>query len=83
MLLKKMTAKPRKSERVAAYLYRMPMSVKEVLKHGDGNLYPICPRCTMTVEREYMRYCDRCGQRLAWGYLEIASTVSSSHIKHI
>lgn len=78
MLLKKMIVKPHNSERVAAFLYRMPMPVKEVLKHADGNAYPVCPRCAATVDREYMRFCDRCGQRLAWEYFEIVSVVSNA-----
>lgn len=28
--------------------------------------YPICPRCGITFEREYQKYCDRCGQCLNW-----------------
>ena len=49
--------------------YRAPMMVREVMifshrfeKYG----YYVYPRCQITVEREFMNYCDRCGQRLAW-----------------
>ena len=28
--------------------------------------YPVCPRCKTTMEREYMAYCSRCGQKLDW-----------------
>ncbi len=28
--------------------------------------YPVCPRCGITMEREYQTYCDRCGQCLDW-----------------
>ena len=26
----------------------------------------VCPRCGITMEREFMKYCDRCGQCLDW-----------------
>lgn len=28
--------------------------------------FPVCPRCDITMEREYQFFCDRCGQRLDW-----------------
>lgn len=29
----------------------------------------VCPRCHITLEREFLAYCDRCGQHLGWkGY---------------
>ncbi len=31
---------------------------------GEG--YYVCPRCGVSLEREFMAYCDRCGQRLGW-----------------
>ena len=31
--------------------------------------YPVCPRCGVSVERDFQSYCDSCGQRLDWkGY---------------
>ena len=52
--------------------YRQAMSVKEILvfasSEGDAGYY-VCPRCSITLDREFMAYCDRCGQRLGWhGY---------------
>lgn len=29
-------------------------------------LYYLCPCCGILLPREYMRYCDNCGQRLCW-----------------
>ena len=52
--------------------YRMPMQVRQVVLFHDGNSYPLCPRCDCTIEREYMRYCDRCGQRLNWSAFSFA-----------
>jgi transcriptional regulator with XRE-family HTH domain len=37
--------------------------------------YPICPRCKITMNREYQAYCDRCGQRLWWKNYAKASAV--------
>lgn len=37
--------------------------------------YPVCPRCSTTLEREYQRYCDRCGQRLDWHALDRAEVI--------
>lgn len=33
---------------------------------GETGACPVCPNCTITLEREYQSYCDRCGQKLAW-----------------
>lgn len=49
-----------------ALSYRMPMEVTDVRLHGQSDGYPVCPRCDKTVEREFMCFCDRCGQRLDW-----------------
>ena len=49
--------------------YRTELLIKEVLVFPNGYAYYICPRCGMTLEREFMAYCDRCGQHLGWkGY---------------
>jgi len=46
--------------------YRTPLQVCELLLCRDRCYYPICPRCKCSIEREYMSFCDRCGQRLGW-----------------
>ncbi len=46
--------------------YRRPMAVTEVMIYWNGAGYYICPRCRITLEREFMAYCDRCGQCLDW-----------------
>ncbi len=46
--------------------YRIPMAVCEVCLFSDGNAFPVCPRCGLTLEREYQPFCDRCGQALDW-----------------
>ena len=46
--------------------YRMPLAVQEVRVFPNGDSYPVCPKCKSTLEREYMNFCDRCGQKLDW-----------------
>ena len=46
--------------------YRLPCSVREIRVFSNGDSYPVCPKCNMTLEREYMNFCDRCGQKLDW-----------------
>lgn len=42
-----------------------------VLKSGLGeSLYYLCPGCNIFLPREYMRFCDCCGQRLGWDAVE-------------
>lgn len=52
--------------------WRIPMPVTElkVLPDCHGRpAYYVCPRCGLTMEREFPSFCDRCGQRLGWrGY---------------
>ncbi len=50
----------------SAASYRKAIAVTEILMFPDGDTYPCCPRCQMSLDREYMRYCDRCGQLLGW-----------------
>lgn len=55
------------------FSYRVGMRVTEVMVFkssftGETGYY-VCPRCRITLEREFMCFCDRCGQRLDWkGY---------------
>ena len=46
--------------------YRFPKPVKKVLLLPNNDSYPLCPRCGFSLEREYMAFCDRCGQHLTW-----------------
>ena len=48
-----------------ALSYRSPFPVKE-FHIRCKNVYPICPRCRTPLDREYMHFCDRCGQQLDW-----------------
>jgi len=49
--------------------YRLPMMVRELMVFPNSTVptsFYVCPRCHITVEREFMAYCDRCGQCLDW-----------------
>lgn len=54
--------------------YREPMVVKEKYAYwshlyGGYTTFPICPRCGVSFEIEYINYCSSCGQKLKWlGY---------------
>lgn len=48
--------------------YRIPRKIQAKRVLGEYAL-PICPQCQNTLNREFQRYCDRCGQNLSWnGY---------------
>ena len=49
----------------AAESYRKPALVTHLRIYGT-TVYYICPNCNITMEREFMSFCDRCGQRLNW-----------------
>ncbi len=51
---------------ISAEEYRTPLKVTKTILFRSGDGFPVCPRCDITIEREYMRFCDRCGQQLDW-----------------
>ena len=54
--------------------YRIPLPVTKVIAFTNTT-YPICPRCNLSLEREYMFFCDRCGQKLNWDFFEHAKVI--------
>lgn len=50
--------------------YRNPMQISEIIIYHDSYLgyvgNYICPRCKASLERDFMSFCDRCGQKLSW-----------------
>lgn len=56
-----MSTTPSKQDDMDAESYRIPMTVTR-LQEYKSTAYYICPRCEMTLEWDFMRYCDRCGQ---------------------
>lgn len=63
-----------------AISYRCAKNVTETLVLPCGEAYPICPRCHTSLEREYMGYCDRCGQALKWNRYRNSSIVRLSDL---
>lgn len=57
-----------------AVTYRVPLPVTKVIALTNTT-YPICPRCELSLEREYMSFCDRCGQKLNWDFFEYAKVI--------
>lgn len=57
-----------------AVTYRIPLPVTKVISCANTT-YPICPRCAVSLEREYMSFCDRCGQQLNWDLFEHAKVI--------
>ena len=58
--------------------WRVPIPVTElkVLSNCPGRpAYYVCPQCELTMEREFMFFCDRCGQRLSWRSCQTAKTI--------
>jgi transcriptional regulator with XRE-family HTH domain len=54
-----------------AVTYRFPMAVStaKIFRSSLGySSFPVCPRCSSTLVREYQAYCDRCGQCLGWDF---------------
>lgn len=49
--------------------YRKPMIVEEAIVFGkafEDDIYYRCPRCQNALDREFLAYCDSCGQCLDW-----------------
>ena len=58
--------------------YRIPRRVSELMvfeSHLGTSGYYLCPRCRITLPREFMAFCDRCGQRLDWSHYRSARIV--------
>ena len=55
--------------------YRLQMSVAEIMIFPNDCAYYVCPRCHITMEREFMSFCDRCGQHLGWKYYKKAKAI--------
>lgn len=65
-----------KRQQMDELAFRRPMAVTEALRFRTGGTYPVCPRCGVTMEREYQNFCDRCGQRLEWSRFDRATVVT-------
>lgn len=65
----------------SAVSYRVALPVTRICRFRSGDYYPVCPRCDETLEREYMAYCDRCGQHLSWKQIRFAQIISSPVVR--
>ena len=63
--------------------YRMELRIKEVMVFPNGHAYYVCPRCDITLEREFVAYCDRCGQHLDWRGYKKAMVVHPGNRKEV
>ena len=64
--------------------FRTPMSINELMEFPCGwgtTAYYVCPRCGITLEREYQSFCDRCGQHLNWRSCRNAKVVKAPNTK--
>ena len=77
-----LTTKSKHSIRIFANAdsYRIPFPVTKVIAYSNTT-YPVCPRCAVSLEREYMAFCDRCGQKLNWDFLEHAKVIYPEYRK--
>lgn len=55
--------------------YRAKMNIKYIKLYKNGDGYPLCPRCFSAIDRDYILFCTRCGQRLGWSKLGKAEYV--------
>lgn len=58
--------------------YRIPLSVQFYIRYGQFE-YPLCPRCSNSLDREQMAFCDRCGQKLTWKKYIEERRISPNH----
>ncbi len=58
---------PQEIQAAISRLQPMPVTHIRCYRYSYGDTgYPVCPNCKATMEREFQRYCDRCGQHLEW-----------------
>ena len=63
---------------IHAASYRIALPVTQMVKYPTrGYCYPICPRCKRSMDREYVSFCDRCGQKLDWGDIDNAQILTA------
>lgn len=68
--------------------YHSPMEIAEMVITYDtfwGNEgYYLCPRCKSSLERDFMLFCNCCGQKLDWNkYKEVKRIYPTQNDKTI
>lgn len=67
---------------IYAASYRIALPVTRLVRYPThGDCYPLCPRCKKSLEREYVSFCDRCGQKLSWDRFDDAKILTAPIIK--
>ena len=66
MTLDKRKKRQTKQQALDFLSYRLPMLVTELLVYSNNDSYYVCPRCHSTLDRDFLAFCDRCGQCLNW-----------------
>lgn len=46
--------------------YRIEIPVRQRVYYANVSAYPLCPRCGRSLNREFMHFCNLCGQKLGW-----------------
>lgn len=59
-------------------MYRVPMQVTTIIMYKPDYGFPQCPKCEVTIERDYQKFCDRCGQKLSWKHYSKAKIIDLS-----
>lgn len=72
-----LTKPPEQTHRIRFLLYavsyRIAFPVTQMVQYTSrGSCYPVCPRCKISMDREYTSFCDRCGQKLNWDKIDDA-----------
>ena len=45
---------------------RLVWRQKTILSPMGDCTYYLCPKCGIPLDREFVRFCDQCGQKLNW-----------------
>lgn len=61
--------------------FHVPMLVTQLMVFPNTTYY-VCPCCKITLEREFMSFCDRCGQRLDWQKYRSAQIVYPGTVRN-
>ena len=82
MPLKQLEQRHPKPSFFNAVSYRIPLPVVEVVVFHSRYGCCVCPRCDSLLDREYMRFCDRCGQHLSWELIDYAKVIHAPRRKY-
>jgi len=59
---------------------RIVWQQKAILSPTDNTTYYLCPKCGILLRRDFVQYCDQCGQRLNWRIVAAQSQTHSDHL---